>query len=101
MTKSTRSLGHTQGFAGLLGSLGALRESLLERGSNLVVRWGALPEMLSQLVLECGAAEIIAEEEVEYRSSSVPRIPSPSQQQDSPGDAMALGNSTAWHAAMR
>ena len=55
------------GIAGLLGSLGALRDSLVERGSNLVVRCGALPEVLGQLVLESGAAGIIAEEEVEYR----------------------------------
>ena len=53
---------------GLLGSLSALRESLIEKGSNLVVRCGVLPEVLRKLVAESGAEEIIAEEEVEYRS---------------------------------
>lgn len=53
---------------GLLGSLSALRESLIEKGSNLVVRCGVLPEVLRELVAESGAEEIIAEEEVEYRS---------------------------------
>lgn len=53
---------------GLLGSLSALRESLIEKGSNLVVRCGVLPEVLQALVMESGAEEIIAEEEVEYRS---------------------------------
>lgn len=56
------------GSAGLLGALSALKESLLERGSDLVVRQGPLLEVLPRLVLESGAAEIIAEEEVEYRS---------------------------------
>ena len=32
-----------------------------------MVRCGGLPEVLGQLVLETGAAEILAEEEVEYR----------------------------------
>ncbi len=66
-----QSQGDTGGSAGLLGSLAALRDSLVERGSNLVVRCGALPEVLGQLVLESGAAEILAEEEVEYRSASL------------------------------
>ena len=53
---------------GLLGSLSALRESLIEKGSNLVVRCGVLPEVLRELLEDSGAEEIIAEEEVEYRS---------------------------------
>ena len=39
------------------------------KGSGLVVRYGALPELLRELVLETGAAKIIAEEEVEHRCS--------------------------------
>ena len=69
-----QSQGDTGGSAGLLGSLAALRDSLVEQGSNLVVRCGALPEVLRQLVLESGASEIIAEEEVEYRSASIPSV---------------------------
>ena len=57
------------GCAGLLGALGALKECLTLKGSNLVVRYGALPQLLRELVLESGAAEIIAEEEVEHRWS--------------------------------
>ena len=53
--------------AGLLGALGALKESLTVKGSNLVVRYGALPKLLRELVLETGATGIIAEEEVEHR----------------------------------
>lgn len=33
-----------------------------------MVRIGALPEVLQQLLAESGATEIVAEEEVEYRS---------------------------------
>lgn len=55
------------GCAGLLGALGALRKSLNVKGSGLVVRYGALPKLLRELVLETGAAGIIAEEEVEHR----------------------------------
>ena len=55
------------GYAGLLGALGALKESLTKKGSDLVVRYGALPMLLRDLVLETGAAGIVAEEEVEHR----------------------------------
>ncbi|CAK0783042.1 hypothetical protein CVIRNUC_006237 [Coccomyxa viridis] len=55
------------GVPGLLGALGALRKSLNVKGSGLVVRYGALPKLLRELVLETGAAGIIAEEEVEHR----------------------------------
>ena len=55
----------------LLGALSALRESLSVKGSGLVVRYGALPELLRELVPETGAAGIIAEEEVEHRCSYI------------------------------
>ena len=42
------------------------------KGSGLVVRYGALPKLLRDLVLETGAAGIIAEEEVEHRYSYIP-----------------------------
>ena len=59
------------GCAGLLGALGALRKSLNVKGSGLVVRYGALPKLLRELVLETGAGGIIAEEEVEHRYSYI------------------------------
>ena len=36
------------------------------------MKCGALPEVLRQLVHDSGASEIIAEEEVEYRSTFIP-----------------------------
>lgn len=53
--------------AGLLGAVKALRESLQQVGSNLVVLSGNMEEVIPQAAVQYGASSIILEEEVEYK----------------------------------
>lgn len=56
--------------AGLLGAVRALRAALRQRGSELVIRSGALQAVLPGLARQTGAYQIVAEEEVEHRYTS-------------------------------
>lgn len=53
--------------AGLLGAVKALRESLQQLGSNLLVLTGDMEDVIPQAAALHGASSIILEEEVEYK----------------------------------
>lgn len=50
----------------LLFALEDLRKLLMEKGSNLMIRFGTAEDVISKLVKEVQASSIFAEEEVEY-----------------------------------
>ena len=52
---------------GLLGAVKALKQSLQQLGSDLVILWGPPEEQLSNLVDQIHASKLILEEEIEYR----------------------------------
>lgn len=53
--------------AGLIGAVTALKQSLQELGSDLVILHGPLDTVLPHLVSSTQAGSLVLEEEVEYR----------------------------------
>lgn len=53
-------------FELLLSALGDLKSSLMEQGSNLMIRFGSSESVIEEVVKEVDASSVFAEEEVEY-----------------------------------
>ena len=52
---------------GLLGAVKALKQSLQQLGSDLVILWGAPEQQLPNLADQLQASTLVFEEEIEYR----------------------------------
>lgn len=55
------------GFQGLIGAVQALKQSLQELGSDLIILQGPIDNVLPQLISSLQASSLVLEEEVEYR----------------------------------
>ncbi|KAK9810106.1 hypothetical protein WJX72_004967 [[Myrmecia] bisecta] len=55
------------GLQALVAAVAALRQSLRDRGTDLIIRSGPLASILPSLVQACNASAVITEEEVEFR----------------------------------